>query len=218
MPYQFEGSISPDDLVGMDFRVPDHWTKYDLSEDSLTELRSSVLSAAAQGGASQYQDALNNAFTQMGQMAREIKSSGLLSAAGTFEPLEDGVFMATVCAFAFRAPRHQELDPIRLLENIHPASSTADEGTWMQKSLVELPSSGADLCARLYGVADYALTETETFRNVLMHTVFRVPGLEERVLISCSSPNVEHQDEILDLFDAITGTAWFWKREPQPAP
>ncbi|MDA2811872.1 hypothetical protein O4J56_14610 [Nocardiopsis sp. RSe5-2] len=218
MAYAFEDSLIPPEAeIGFDIGIPDTWTQYDLSADGIAELRGQLLQAAGADADAEQMSRLNEVFSTMATIAQDSRSSGLLSAAGTLERYEDGFFMATVCVMSFREPPGHELDPIKLLDYIHPPSSTADEGTWLRKTVVELPESGADLCGRMYGVADYKLDQAtgEAFRAVLMHTAFRVPGLDKRVVVSCSSPNVELQDEILQLFDAITGTAWFWKRLPQ---
>lgn len=215
MPYKFDDQPFPAEAeIGFDISIPEHWMQYDLSAAGIAGLRNELLEAAP--SEPEHAAAVNEIFETIGRIASDVRSSGLLSAAGTFESYEDGFLMATVCVMAFRDLPGQELDPIKLLDHVHPPSATADDGTWLRKTVVDLPESGADLCARMFGVADYRLGEgsEESVRSVLMHTAFRLPGLDKRVLVSCSSPNVEVQDELLQLFDAITGTAWFWKRLP----
>ncbi|MDA2803768.1 hypothetical protein [Nocardiopsis suaedae] len=219
MAYQFAEPQLPDEAqIGFDIQIPEEWNQYDLSSDGIAGLRKALLEAASSDP--RQAETVDELFQNVAQIAHSARSSGLLSAAGTFERYEDGFFMATVCVLAFKEPPGQELDPIKLLDHVHPPSATKAEGTWLRKSLVELPESGADLCARMFGVADYKLDEeaNQGIRSVLMHTAFRVPGLKTRVLVSCSSPNVEYQSEILELFDAITATSWFWKRLPDTAP
>ncbi|XKK41432.1 hypothetical protein HFP72_14605 [Nocardiopsis sp. ARC36] len=213
MPYLFEEDLRGWE-IGFDIRVPDNWSRYDLSGDAVADLRAEA--ARQFGERSHEMTVLNDVFADMAGSLRDATGSGLLSASGVTEEYDDGVLMASVCVFAFPAPRGQDLDPLKLVEHVYTSAATDRPGAWLEKTVVHLPESGADPCGRIYGVADYDVHDVATVRTVVMHTAFRAPGVDKRVLVSCSSPNTAQTAEVLDLFDAITGTAWFWRRDILP--
>lgn len=206
MPYLFEEDVPKVDIL-FDISIPETWQQYDLSGDALAELRAQALEQ--HGNRPEEMSALNDLFTDIAQVTSEATGAGLLAAAGAFEEYDDGFFMATVCVFSFPAGRgRQSMDPVRMIEHVYPDTATAREGTWLRKEVVDLPESGAGPCGRVLGVTDYDM-EDAVVRSVVMHTAFELPGLDKRVMVSCTSPNSLHLDEVLDLFDAITGTARF---------
>lgn len=209
MAYRFEDATTAEE-VGFDIRVPQDWTHYDLSPNGLAELRANLLGAAAKdtGDAAQVEDF----FVELAALAQSFQESGLLSAAGVTKLYDDGPLMANMCLFRFVSPKSHDMDPLKMIDHLHGPEATAREGTWLEKSVVEIPESGADACARVHGVTDFEHGPDVTLRTVAMYTAFRVPGSRVRLLVACSSPNVREQGEMLDLFDAITGTSRFWFR------
>ncbi|WP_304452281.1 hypothetical protein [Nocardiopsis sp. YSL2] len=213
MPYLFEEDVPKTDIM-FDIDIPETWMEYDLSGDALAGLRAQALER--HGNRPEETEALNELFTDIANVTSDATGSGMLSAAGAFEEYDDGFFMATVCVFAFPAGKgEQTLDPIRLVEYIHPDSATAREGTWLRKTSVDLTEQGMGQCGRIYGVTDHD-TDEAIIRSVVMHTAFEYADLNKRILVSCTSPNSREAAEVLDLFDAITGTARFWEREVVP--
>ncbi|PWV45727.1 MULTISPECIES: hypothetical protein [Nocardiopsis] len=214
MPYLFEEDVPKRDIL-FDYALPEGWKQYDLSGDSLAEMRAKVLEAY--GNRPEEAEALNELIADMSRVTDEATGSGLISAAGTFEEYDDGFFMATVCVFAFPAGKGPHaIDPLRLVDYVYQDSATAREGTWLNKTVVDLTESGLGQCGRIYGVTDYD-TDEAILRTVAMHTAMEYPGLDKRILVSCTSPNSREVDEVLDLFDAITGSARFWERDVPPA-
>lgn len=210
MPYVFEEDVPGFD-IGFDISIPDGWTQYDLTGDAVARLRAQAVEMYA--NRPEELNALNDLLAEIAEVTNDARRGGLLAAAGTFDKYDDGFFMATVCVFSFPAGQgEQALDPIRMMEFVYSDDAVAREGTWLRKTMVELPDSGADQCGRIYGVTDYSMEDT-IVRSVVMHTSFAVPGLDRRVMVSCTSPNALQLEEVLDLFDAITGTARFWARE-----
>lgn len=210
MPYLFEEDVPKRDIM-FDYDIPEHWTQYDLSGNSLAGMRARAMELY--GNRPEEADALNDLFTDIAQVTNEATGAGLISAAGTFEEYDDGFFMATVCVFAFPAGKGEHaIDPLRLVDYVYPDSATAREGTWLRKTTADLTESGLGRCGRIYGVTDYD-TEEAILRSVAMHTALEYPDLDKRILVSCTSPNSQEVEEVLDLFDAITGSARFWERE-----
>lgn len=210
MPYQFEEDVPEVDIL-FDIAVPETWTQYDLSGDALARLRAQAVEM--HGNRPEELDALNDMFGDIAQVTSDVVGAGLLAAAGVFEEYDDGFFMATVCVFAFPAGKGAHaMDPIRMIEHVYPDTATAREGTWLRKDVVDLPESGAGTCGRVFGIADHDL-EDAVVRSVVMHTAFELPGLDRRVMVSCTSPNSQQVEEVLDLFDAVTASARFRFRE-----
>lgn len=214
MAYQFEDNSTNDTEVVFDIRVPEDWTHYDLSADGLAALRSNLLGVAAQNPDERAQ--VEDFFVELASISQNFSNSGMLSAAGVMKMYDDGPFMASMALFRFMSPKSHDMDPLKMIDHLHPPEATAAEGTWLEKLVVELPDSGAESCARVQGVTDYQHSPEVTLRTVAMYTAFRVPGSRARLLVACSSPNVREQGEVLDLFDAITGTSRFWNRAPVP--
>ncbi|MFE9243159.1 hypothetical protein [Nocardiopsis sp. NPDC006938] len=210
MAYLFEEDVPQRDIL-FDYALPEGWKQYDLSGDSFASMRAKVLEAYR--NRPEEAEALNELIADMAAVAGEATGAGLISAAGTFEEYDDGFFMATVCVFAFPAGRGEyAIDPLRLVDFVYQDSATAREGTWLNKTVVDLTESGLGRCGRIFGVTDYD-TEEAILRTVAMHTAFEYPGLDKRILVSCTSPNSHEVDEVLDLFDAITASARFWERD-----
>jgi hypothetical protein len=206
MPYLFEEDVPKRDIM-FDYDIPEHWTQYDLSGDSFAQMRAQALEVYR--NRPEEAEALNELIADMSRVTSEATGAGLISAAGTFDEYDDGYFMATVCVFAFPAGRGEHaIDPLRLVDYVYQDSATAREGTWLRKTTADLSESGLGRCGRIYGVTDYD-TEEAILRTVAMHTALEYPGLDKRILISCTSPNSREVEEVLDLFDAITGTARF---------
>lgn len=206
MPYLFEEDVPKRDIM-FDYDIPEHWTQYDLSGDSFARMRTQVLEVYR--NRPEEAEALNELIADMSRVASEATGAGLISAAGTFDEYDDGYFMATVCVFAFPAGRGEHaIDPLRLVDYVYQDSATAREGTWLRKTTADLSESGLGRCGRIYGVTDYD-TDEAILRSVAMHTALEYPGLDKQILVSCTSPNSQEVEEVLDLFDAITGTARF---------
>ncbi|MCY9786243.1 hypothetical protein KIK06_20320 [Nocardiopsis sp. EMB25] len=208
MPYLFEEDV-PEYVIGFDIDIPGHWKQYDLSGDALARMRAQAVEQY--GNRPEEMSALNDLFSDIAQVTNDAVGAGLLSAAGVFEEYDDGFFMATVCVFVFPSGRgDQALEPVRMVENVYSGSATAREGTWLRKVAADLTHTGLGLCGRVFGVTDHDMDDA-IVRSVAMHTAFEVPGLDKRVMVSCTSPNSREAEEVLDLFDAITGTARFWE-------
>lgn len=195
--------------VGFDFRVPDGWSEFDLSGATLADRRAELLSAYADDP--QRQEA---ASAMLDGVTRELKRAtdlGLIAAAGTLENYDDGLFMANVCVFSLATSPGQGADLFSIAESIHPKRDQTPGETWLQTVPVDLPETGT--AARVFGLAEHRVDEENRVRSIVMHTVIKVPRRDRQLLVSCSSPNTDHPDELLDLFDAITQTVRFWHQD-----
>ncbi|WP_306368047.1 hypothetical protein [Nocardiopsis sp. CC223A] len=210
MPYLFEED-EPAVILGFDIAVPEGWTEYDLSGDSVARMREQAVKTYA--NRPEELNALSDLLADIGRATRDATAGGLMAAAGAFEEYDDGFFMANVCVFSFPAGRGEyTLDPIKMIEHVYPDTATAREGTWLKKTTVEIPGCGSQVCGRIYGVTDYEMDDA-LVRSLVMHTSYTLPGLDKRIMVSCSSPNLLQLEEVMDLFDAISGTARFWFEE-----
>jgi hypothetical protein len=77
---------------------------------------------------------------------------------------------------------------------------------------VDLPDAGP--AGRVVGLEDLPITDEVSVRYVVMHTVVPIPGADGALVVTCGSPNLSLAGELLDLFDAISGTFQFATTEP----
>ncbi|GAB3206731.1 hypothetical protein ACQEU5_10020 [Marinactinospora thermotolerans] len=209
--YRFEeedaGGDNPIVPVGFELRVPEGWTEFDLTGETLAERRAELTRQLA--GRPEALEAVDDLFAQFRQLSRAATETGLVFAAGAFEKYEDGLFMANVAVFSFNPPPGEDVDLIRMVEEIHPAAGQRAEHTWLKTTTVQIP--GAGVCGRIFGVAEHEMVPGVPTFQVVTHTAVNVPGMRKKLLISCASPNIDQVDPLLDLFDAITGTIVFWE-------
>lgn len=71
-------------------------------------------------------------------------------------------------------------------------------------SVVDIPTAGR--CARSVGISDTRLPDGPLLRHVFMLTAVPLPAHGGTFVVAASSPVVALADELLDLFDAVTGT------------
>ncbi|GAA3730370.1 hypothetical protein [Salinactinospora qingdaonensis] len=206
--YQFEEDVAaPLVEVGFNMLIPEGWTSFDLTGDTLAQRRAELNDSF--DGSPEARAAMNDLLVQTRQFVTDAARSGLISASGVCEEYEDGLFLASVAVFAFHPPQGEDADPLRMVDHIHPKEQQRSENLWLRTLTVEIPSAG--VCGRVQGIAEHDLTEDASVQMVVMHTAVNVPGSRVKLLVSCSSPNLPEVDGLLDLFDAITATLRFWE-------
>lgn len=130
---------------------------------------------------------------------RHARRNGVLHAAGTFEIYEDGPLTATVVAALVTPPGNADL-----LSALTESKSAVD--TWTRVSTVRLEHVGT--AARVHGIQDLVMDDT-TIRCAVMHTLIRIPGRTEVLVITGTSPNIAEADTLFELFGSITSTVSF---------
>ncbi|GAA3730386.1 hypothetical protein [Salinactinospora qingdaonensis] len=206
--YIFDDAVDEAGEIGFDFRVPEGWSEFDLSSDGLAARREETLRHLADDP--DRQQAASEVFTTAGHTLDRATSAGLIAAAGVCDRYEDGYFMANVTVFSCAVPPGRHLDPLDMVGHLHPPEHQTPGQTWLRTMLAELPEIGP--CGRVIGVAEHRETDDVALRAVVTHTAVPVPNSGKRLLVSCTSPNIEQVDAVLDLFDAITATVRFRRR------
>lgn len=181
--------------------LPEHWFDCSVAD----EAQENAIAARTWDNcrAAGLDDRQAGAFTDSVRRAvRQARRSGVVHAGGTVEFYDDGPLTATVLVAALHPPAAGDVLGALLST---PDSGTAS-GTWYRLGTVVLPHVG--VAARVQGVQDVTL-DGETMRCVLMHTVLRIPGSPEILVVTGSSPNLAAADELFELFAAITATLRF---------
>ncbi len=91
-----------------------------------------------------------------------------------------------------------------IAEELPSREASEEGGTWMQRSVVELPDVGR--APRSQGVLDVPLPSGPgRIRTVVMRTFVPLDA-ERLLLVSGASPAVDLAEPLLELFDAVTAT------------
>jgi hypothetical protein len=137
------------------------------------------------------------------RQAHDAAEAGAIYCACFVMVLEDSVIPGALTVSAIPAPPGRAgIDSIaELLPN---RESTADGGTWMARSIVDLPHIGR--VPRSQGVTDVEVPDgSGSVRSLIMHTF--VPLDDGQVLlVAAGSPAADLAEPLLELFDAVTGT------------
>jgi len=187
--------------AGFRLRLPEHW--FDVSIADEASENAVAARVWRRCGAAGLDDRRSGELTEsVRRSVRHARRSGALQAGGTFELYEDGPLIATVVVSALRPPATG--DVFSALLSI-PESAVAS-GTWHRVSTVRLPEVGT--AGRVHGVQDVTL-DGHTMRCVFAHTVVRIPGSADVLVVTGSSPNLAEADELFELFATITATLRF---------
>ncbi|WP_394617028.1 hypothetical protein JNUCC0626_46710 [Lentzea sp. JNUCC 0626] len=178
--------------------IPDNW--YDLSvadESAENALARRLWDACVEAG---IEEETAGQFTEeVRRSVRHARRNGVLHAAGVFEIYEDGPLTATVVAAMVTPPGNADL-LTALTEN----KSGVD--TWTRVSTVRI--EGVGTAARVHGIQDVVMDDV-TIRCAVMHTLIRIPGRTDVLVITGTSPNIAEADDLFELFGMITGTVSF---------
>lgn len=181
--------------------IPENW--YDLSladESAENTIARRLWDGCVQAGVDEESA---GQFTESARRSiRHARRSGVVHAAGTFEIYEDGPLVATVVAALVTPPGNANL--IDTLTQAGQKSSSVDN--WQRVSTVRL--AGAGTAARVHGIQDVVMDDT-TIRCAVMHTLIRLPGRSEVLVITGTSPNITEADTLFELFGSITATIAF---------
>lgn len=144
--------------------------------------------------------------------AEDAWAAGAVLCAAMVEPVSDdaadGVLTASAVALVVPGPVGVA-DDERLAALSAPLvpvtrDDAAPEALWREVGVTEVP--GAGTAVRSAGVEDVELPEgAGTVRMVVLRTLVPLPAAKVLAL-TCSSPAVDLADDLLDLFDAVSGS------------
>ncbi|WDN53976.1 hypothetical protein [Streptomyces clavuligerus] len=188
--------------------IPDSWVQYDLSGDTLTPLRASMLRTVPDPHG---RDQINEAFRNARRILEGARRRGALYAAGTTSLYEDGLLMAGVMVFSVAPPPGENFSAQTLAKQFSAAGKRGrGAGTARTFSTRTLPSVGQ--VGRLVGVEESELVDGVGYKLLVMHTVIPVPGSSRAMVVTCFSPNLPLAEQLFDVFDTITATFAFEER------
>jgi hypothetical protein len=180
--------------------VPDHWARFDLSDDALARARKAALKQTRTPVDRMRAEDL---FRQARALNRAARKRGAVWGAGTATVYDDALFMGHIMVFAVHTPDGQAFEPTTLARtgdssDVHPRSVLA----------VELPHVGS--VVRVVGTERVAVTAHDHVDMLTHHTFIPIPGAErDFFMITCCSPNLPLAESVYELFDAIASTFRF---------
>ncbi|MER5176957.1 hypothetical protein ABT009_01010 [Streptomyces sp. NPDC002896] len=189
--------------------IPDNWTEYDLSGDSLAERRAELL---RQTPDKQTREVVNQSFRNARRIMDGARRRGAVYAAGTTTMYEDGLLMAGLLIFSVTPPPGEDFSAQGLAKQFSATGDRRGEGTTRTFTTETLPGAGP--VGRLVGIEESEVAEGVSYKLVVMHTVVPVPGSKRVLIITCFSPNIPLADQLYDLFDALTSTFAFGEEAP----
>lgn len=137
------------------------------------------------------------------RQARDAADAGAIYCACFVMVLEESVIPGALTVSAIPAPPGgAALDVVA--QHLPAREATDDGGTWMSRSIVDLPNVGR--VPRSQGVIDVDVPDgSGSIRSLVMHTF--VPLEDGRLLlVAAASPAVDLAEPLFDLFDAVTAT------------
>lgn len=191
--------------------VPASWYELELRPESAgPALRAAVRSRGASDPL--LRDQGERLVSELLKVVRAAQKRGAIYAAGTFELFDAVPVLASVMVSVVAIPPDETGDVLSQLGTMTSREAEEPGGTWRRVMPVDLPDAGP--AGRVVGVEDLPVTDEMAIRYVVMHTVIPIPGADGALVVSCGTPNLPLANELLDLFDAITGTFQFATSEP----
>lgn len=139
--------------------------------------------------------------------ARSAYDAGATYCAAFAMPTEDGPVTGSVMVSLLEGPGLEGDGDLTgsLMKRFSPKQRGEDLEPYAVVGSVDIPTAGN--CARVHGIEDVSLEGGKiVLRTVFMQTAILVPGHDRVFLVSAASPVVPLEAELLDVFDAVTGT------------
>ncbi len=134
--------------------------------------------------------------------ARAAYETGATYCASFSIPTDEGPITGTVMVSLVMDPAYDEETTVADFFRSVPRTDDALEP---HTDVASVQIDGVE-CARSSGIEDAPLGDGAFVRNVSMLTAVPVPDHHRLFLVACSSPVIVLEEQLLDLFDAVTGT------------
>ena len=181
--------------------VPDHWARFDLSDDELARARKSALK---QSRTPVDRMRAEDLFRQARALNRAARKRGAVWGAGTATVYDDALFMGHVIVFAVHPPEGQAFEPTVLARAGDESAKVHTRSVFP----VELPHVGS--VVRVVGTERVAVTAHDQVEMLTHHTLIPIPGDgRDLFMVTCCSPNLPLAESVYELFDAIASTFRF---------
>ncbi|KUL21664.1 hypothetical protein [Actinoplanes awajinensis] len=196
------------DPTGFAITVPESWFEIDVHPDTRNSALSALVNERVRNvpALAPHRTALTRALRGV---ARSAYANGVAYCAAMVQGFDEALLTASVTVSIVRNP-DQDTGPSAIADQLRPLPRSGADGPWREVVQAELPGIGP--VARTRGVTDVVLPEGEGWiRSVAMQTFVPFPGphAERIAVITGSSPILPLTDDLLDLFDAVTGTFRF---------
>lgn len=141
----------------------------------------------------------------MRRFAREAWESGARFASAFAVPAGGSLLTGCITVSEIPDPPGVGADRVAgIAEHLTATAAEPGEETYTSVALVEI--EGVGTCPRAFGVEDVREPGGDrVLRSVTMQTFVPTPG-GTLLLVSAASPATDLADDLLDLFDAVTGT------------
>lgn len=194
--------------TGFAITVPDSWFEIDVHPDT----RNTAISALVNERIREVPELMPHraALTRaLRGVARSAYANGAAYCGVMVQGFDEALLTASVTVSIVRAPGN-DTDASAVTAQLRPLPRTGADSPWREVVQAALPEIGS--VARTRGVEDVVLPEGEGWiRSVMMQTFVPFPGPDPGriAVITASSPILPLTEDLLDLFDAVTGTFRF---------
>jgi hypothetical protein len=137
------------------------------------------------------------------EQARAAYEAGATYCASFSIPTDEGAITGTVTVSLVMDPAYDE--ETTFVDFLRARPRTGDDPLEPHTDVTAVRIDGVE-CARSSGIEDTPIGDGTFVRNVSMLTAVPVPDHRRLFLVACSSPVIVLEEQLLDLFDAVTGT------------
>lgn len=188
-------------------RVPEEWFQFDVWRATRTSDLARLVDRRVQE-APELRPHRGPVLRALRQLADEAERSGALyCAAATDATRPDDALLASLLVLStggLPSPALNTVDAVAAQIRSQPA--TGPDSDWREVHVVELPAGRA---VRVRSLTTDDGTRDSSPPGVTMQTLIPVPGSDDILNVVLTSPHGELAPQLLDLFEAISGTlAW----------
>ncbi len=193
-------------IAGFALTVPPDWFELEL-RPALREASIKALVHERVRGQAQLREARPGIVKLLLEYAERAWASGARYCACFVQPTAEGPITGAVTVTLTAAPTPPGSPAPLTVDALVTALDRIAAQAARPASVVQIEEVGE--AARTYGVEDVPMPNGALVRNVVMQTLVPVPGSTDVVLITGSSPVLWLEEQLLDLFDAVSSTFRF---------
>lgn len=199
------GGLGLEGRIGYSIRVPDSWYELDCDPATRDASLARLVETRVRGNDEMWQQrhAITDVLRRQASAAHE---SGALYCAGFVMPTDDGPLTGAATVSLVQLPDPTEdgagFDVLPRFREV-PRS---EDPTAPYAVTTVVTSPGVGDCARSHGIHDADLGNGHFVRHLFMLTAVPLTDVGRAFLVSLSSPVLALEAELLDLFDAVSGT------------
>jgi hypothetical protein len=193
-------------IAGFALTVPSDWFELEL-RPALREASIKALVHERVRGQPQLREARSGIVKLLLDYAERAWAGGARYCACFVQPTAEGPITGAVTVTLTAAPTQPGTVGPLTVDGLVAALDGIAAPAARPASVVEIDEVGP--AARTYGVEDVPVPGGGRVRSVVMQTLLPVPASTDVVLVTGSSPVLWLEEQLLDLFDAVTSTFRF---------